>query len=676
MADDYTKDAENFRQEYDRIHNRWVQSTFYTSRETWDSVDNRAYKIPLDDFLETYRAGINILTPFIEKARDQHVMTMTLDSPRLDVIPLETNEDGKKKAESARIWHASVIREQDEGLRITKPVSQSLVQYGVAIVREDWEAPREPDEGYYRGKLGDDYYDPASDDGNEERTKKRTKAREDYYHEKAKHKPFSKVVVSPFEMCWDSLDDPGLIFQRSVIPYSDAKDRLRTLNGKKLRISELGKIVLLGDEEPDPEDRSSNVQSADDKQIEVIRKAYKDPESGKWYCCEYVCIEGAAWTEAEKLNEYPCPLGRAPYLIVESAGGDKLSNDPHLRYRPMMYPLYVLGAELNFYRTMMAVIGRMKMDGRLVYLDTTKATDAQLAALEQPGVMVDGTGASQPVVWKKIDAAGTEVVALPGSMQAWPWNSIEELQMLIETTDRDFWNEMPKRNLAAQYGEAKEPETLGQQIDDRQALAIPYSNELQGVAVMWEQACEAERCAIIEWDQESEPGAQRLYATRTTGKEPVLKNPVDAGREIEISAETLKVDYDIVVVINNETQAERIQKDLAADDAYLNKKALTREQWLERRGFENPLQQIKELEKDRARERYELEMEPVRTAMAKSYASILMGVDLNQPMPPMRADMVGGSGQPQASPMQARPTGTAPVYDRPSAESAPSGMPM
>lgn len=644
------KDGAEFKAEYDKEHDRWVTCGFYEHRNSWTDILNRRYTFKLDSFLEEHRQGIDIQLPSVEEDRDQHVQIMTLDEPRFDCTSLENSEDAKDDVEDARIWHAASAMRQNEGGKLLKAQAQALVQIGVAVDRKDWNMIKEPGEDYYESR----HLEADDDEG-------RLGAREEYYRE-CDQEVFTTVSVDARECCWAPLANHTRFWQRFVVPYSEGKHTLKSLDGKSVGVNELGHLVLLGDRRPaDVDAYEKNL--VEQKQIEVLICDEQDPESGEWWCYEYICWEGEEnWENAQKLNEYRNPLGMSRFYVTERGDAPALETNPHLRFRPILYSEYVLASELAYLQTVFAVFSRMQLDNRLIYVDANSLTTEAATALGFDLMTTNNAGA-QTYVAKEV-STGSGVIAVLPEMKAYPWPTPEALQFQIEQKQIAFQMVRPNRFLTAKYGDAREPDsTATQYLDQKQAAALPYSSHLSMIAATWKKMAQGEENAIIFWEDEGvkavkgadnsyeedddEPKTKaqkrrksKQYRVVTTSDEPLLTSPVDAGREVVVTADTFRRRKTITVQIKNETQAERMQNDLAADDAYLVKHALTEEQWLKARGFADPRKQLKDREKDRQRQAMQAELQPTRIANMKKFISAETQQDLMTPAPPLRSEMM------------------------------------
>lgn len=237
----------------------------------------------------------------------------------------------------------------------------------------------------------------------------------------------------------------------------------------------------------------------------------------------------------------------------------------------------------------------------------------------------------------------------------------------------------PNRFLTGQaFSNADEPapNTATQQLDSRQAAKLPYDAYLKKFDRFWEDLMWAIDHAMIFWDEDVEPGTQKPYIVVTTGEEPLLTGSVDPATSVTVTAEKLKRRKKLIVKTTNQTAAERVQSNLAADDAHLSKHATTRLQWLKERGFEDPGKQEEELEKERLEEMAKQEFAPIEQMMIRTYAGALMNLNLNAILPPP-AMQPGQPQQTQEAPtnlIQAGPAITPAPVEGASGGSAPGGV--
>ena len=660
------KDPADLKRLYEEIHTPWQD--FYDYRREWTHLIDRRAPVEMDDAWKKEAAGIDIESPMLEDSRSQWIQILTLAYPKLDTVALDSSKDAKEDVEDVRIYLASLMQSFNEGGWLSASIAQGQVQYGVAVARLDWHMPEEPDEDYYGKK------ELKSDDA-----EGRLKARGDYFKEKTDH-CFRVTDVSPMEMCWAPLGEPTVVFQRSQIPYSEAKnlERSKKLGGGKVRLADLERIYFLGDSEPDPEDAIYTEQS-EQKTISLIIKDCKDPETGEWYTCEYVCLDGQE-DKAELLDEYVNPLGQSRYIIIPSGREVPLATDPHLRYRPEMYPELVLTGEQNYLKQILTALARRQLNDGMFFVDASKLTPEGQHYFED-ATITEGDGATRQLVMKRPEPGSNELVIMPGEVKPWPFPPQDMLLTRIEQIDRELLMVRPNRFLTGQaYANAKDPapDTATQHLDQRQAAALPADAHLKKSDAGWADMLRACVHAMRYWDKDSEGQTQKQYHIVTLGDEPLLKKPREGGEEVVVTADKLKRRFHVIVKTTNETQAERIQKNLAADDA-LAKKAITISQWLELRGHDDPERQLEELEKQRLEEMTQKEFEPVEIMMIKVYASALTNLNLGAPLPPPLAtqQQMGqpGMGQPGMgnNMIQAGPVMTPSPVEQPSGGSAPMG---
>src|SRR3990167_10571655 len=207
---------------------------------------------------------------------------------------------------------------------------------------------------------------------------------------------FRLKPVDPLTLMWGpDLNDPAIFSERATVSYAEFR-KLRTQDGKKLGLDEAGKVYILGAGQS-PENPKE--QTAD-QTFSYIRENVRDPETGKWWCREYVCESGHSDSRAygefgELIQEYELPFDYPEYVICPSGREQLMEHDPHKRYVPILYELLVFTYELNFLLTLQSELALMEVAGEYVYADVSRASPEALRLFEAiPGYTVlEGAGA-------------------------------------------------------------------------------------------------------------------------------------------------------------------------------------------------------------------------------------------------------------------------------------------
>lgn len=630
------------REDFERLRtdvwesNGWQEFRRFRAQE-WDKLIQRRAPTSLNpaamQFLQATNAAVDIQSPDLEKDLHDRVSVLLSNSARIDAISLDGHVKAKEDVEDIRIWSAARWLADNEENEITRAVYEQMCRYGVAVARKGWRMIEEPDK---------------PDD------------RDAYYAEHV-NEMFSYHYLSPLELAWAPLTKPRCYVQESVITYPEARKLRQNKDGGALRMYKRdGKDHLLFADGNTPTDEIV----PDDwggKKIYLTVVAEKD-EEGVWHVAEWVrCAENQT-ADALELDEYVCPFKEGPYPIAP--GGDELvtESNPHLRYRPMIYPLLVDVQELNALVTLLVMTTVWHLQNpfyvRLDGLNPQLASSIDGLANDGYGV-IEGSGAERKFIFHMPDPGSGEVMAAPRLEQMPNANLPDAFMLRIQQVQENIMGHRANRYLTGDAMDATREQPATSTLNQAEAAATPFGTYLQNGDRFIKRWLLAEHEAIVYW------AGDKPYPIRVRGDEPVSKQR-EAGEEVTISAEKLKRPYVLQVITRNETQAEHALNQQLADVAY-EKGRITEEQWLRQCGSDDPQKQMDDLWKDQERKYFDLKYQSVYDKAMETLMRALTGLSEMFFMPSPGdvappADSTGGGGGTEM-PKRGVHAGTAPVVE-------------
>ncbi len=618
---------------------------FYEERNFYQRVIDHEEKIQLDDNFKEYGQGIQSLAGMASDDLTIHVQILNLDEPRLDCVPQELTIEGKKDVEEVRSWLARSMAIQNPSMTIGRGINFSQMVRGVACVEKRWHDPDEPDEDHYRSEMGEDYSDDTTVP---DVADKRLKVRDKYFESYRSH-CFSLNVVHMNEMSWWPLKKPRLFIREFQISYTEAMNiaRDKKLGGGTFGLQNAeGKLkIVFGESGSEENDDSAELPGS--KFDVVIRNELVDDE---WICTEWIKAADADWDDGEQYDEYPIPFGRAMYFIVPSGDMDPNATTPHRMYKSPMATECRLVYERNFINTLKLVLARMQVTDNFFYADGSTIKPELLQAMEASGFVFEGTGQNKRMMFQREFANSDQIQVMPSKILAWPFPETPNLDTRLAQIEYELERVRPNR---LQIGQAMTANQAAEApatslLDQKQASALPYESHIKFEQDFWVENAMAECAAILHFQKGKEVG--HGYSMKMTGEEPVMRGNKPAGTLVKIDADMLKRDFTVKVKKSNETQAELMQKKLDAYQDYAQG-TITKDQLLERVGFEDPVRQGEELLTAKYDAMIEAELAAAEAMMIKVYASALTGTNLAELPLPANATPAGGNAPvgPQAN---------------------------
>ena len=607
-------------QHKDQLDALWQRFRDYRSEQgKWTNLLRRRDAIHLQPELDEYAQGIDIQSSVLEEEAILRKHILVLNPAKVDVVAQEEGVHAKEEAEDVRIWFASLLMELDADMRVSDPVSADQVMHGVSFWRKTWQMPREPEEADMPEKERAEYFEN--------------------YQEQCfglEHVPIGSLAFMP-------LEDPTVFVQETEVDYLEWRE-LKNKEGKYATLDEAKKVAFVGEEK---ESYSAEVAG---QTMHLIRHAYKVPGSDDWKICEWLTAAGSGErgvSPQEMLVEYDVP-GGAPYEVIPAGEEMRNESDPHLRYRPQLYPLYTVIYELNYAVSTLMAWARKRLGDQSMYVEIGALNDQGRAVLEGMGFNMEGTGANTKLVFSLPEPGSRELMIAPKLSEV-PLPKPEELIIRIQMLSEEVNRLRSNRFLT---GGAR-PEEISQGTataltSQTQQASIPFSASVKKQAAGWKRYLNWVRNVILEWDEDVPEGARKKYYILTSGDEPLQRGKADPGKILWVDAGKMGRKFETLVYIRNVTEAEQAERDARAVAKY-DRGLITLEQLLDEMGFDDPEKQKRELNKEKHRREYAGRFKQI-TAMAKdTLFSALSGVNLSLLMAPMPGEQPEGGGEPAAS---------------------------
>lgn len=658
------KKIASIKRHYDTIWNSpgWKEFRKFRAEE-WDQIIRRRASTVLNqaayEFLQATGANVDIQSPDVEKDLHDRVAILLSNGVRIDAISLDNSTTAKDDVEDIRIVSAGSWMEQDDGSEISRPLYEQMCRYGVATFFKTACMPEEP-EGLPK--------EPA----------KALKAREDYFRDEDE-KPFGWEYISPLELAWGpSPRNPDVFISEDIVPYVEARE-LENGEGKNLRMSKDNNRIFWGEGMP-PEE----VQEAmwDGKTVRRVRRAMRDKATNRWTLSTWVRNGSEDIKEAQMLEEYECPFKHSPFFFVPS--GDELTTEqnPHLRYRPALYPLIVDVQELNALVTLLVMTAvwhiqnpfYIRMDG------LTPEMIPHIEGIANAGFgTIEGAGAERTFIWRTPEPGTGEVMSAP-RLEAMPNANLPESFMVrIQQVQQNILEHKANRYLVGEAFKETDDQPATSTLNQAEAAATPFGPYLTNADKFKKEWLLAEHEAVAYW-AESMPGdTDKPIPVRVRGDEPVTSSSYEPGDVVWLTGRKVNRPYILTVTTRNETQAERAMRQQMADLAY-EKGAITEEQWLKERGADDPRKQQEMLFSDRMEKLTDQQFAGVLMQSYNTLFQALSGLNstLTQPagVPPggnVPVDASGG-GAPTESPGFGVHNGRAPLVEGPSGGTSPAGV--
>ena len=565
----------------DWIENKWRR--FRTARQEYDLQIERDWPAIVPEALKKWAGGSGIQSPDLEWASAEFVKIRTMNPTKIDAVSQEKGPVAEREVEEKRIWIAASWAKQNKNRQLDKAAFQSMVDYGISAERKLWVAPEEPDEE------DKDFY------GDEKDADKRKKMRGDWLRQPERQHPFSTAPVNPVEVMFWPPDPRAFteVWQKSEVSLPDAYDGIRNDKGEYPSLDAEERLTWLSASEPSPE-YGGTASDAGGQVIQYCVHEWKDRKTKQWKQCEYV--QGGQ-SEYEKVKERVIPFGRSSYFFTPSGEERPRSRDPHLRFRGVMYRLYVLYNDVNFIESVLAALALKKISDQDVYLNVATASPEALAWFESIGGQYEGAGANRRVKLERPNKETNEVMFAPGKLEVWPNDdTLEKMERSLDRRWRDIQKHLPNQILTGSDPQTAREATGTAWVGMRQAAALPVGADLGERDSTIREMLEAELQALQYWGKRAPTGRSLEWPVTTTGDEPLLKDRPDPGREIVMTPEKAARRASITVFTKHEWKDEESNRE---DRAMIKmaRGATTPPQFIREMGYPDAQKQLEELAK-------------------------------------------------------------------------------
>jgi len=341
-------------------------------------------------------------------------------------------------------------------------------------------------------------------------------------------------------------------------------------------LDDSNKLVWVGDD-VSPDDSQYGTSKLVRRVIcEYLDKTNKCPVCPEghplWAGVEYLLnAAGEFKTDGIEVNRYTLPYRHAPTLRV-IAGRRSSDRNPHFRYRPALYPLFVEATIINWLNTVLMTLANRDSSQEQVYATLKSLPEAAVGRM--PEVYWDTMSVPLPRPGAK------EAPIVPGELLAWPTKLVDAFLTLREDALRRF--EAAKINrfiMGEAFQEAREG-TGSANLSQLQQARLPFNPLLMETDQFWLELYEDILHAIRYWDHEEPKDTQRQYPVIAGGEEPLARHRAEPGTTVNLTAAMLG-GFRLKLKTENETLQEQIQREQHA-------------WWKFERGFIDDSQLVKE----------------------------------------------------------------------------------
>ncbi|MDZ4249529.1 MAG: hypothetical protein U0990_05505 [Candidatus Nanopelagicales bacterium] len=494
--------------------------TFVSKREVWDAIVKREHKVKWPDELRPYAGGAEYLSPEAERAVQDMVDVLSMNPTVFALQLLEAGERAKKWGRDILLWMARAWEIMDEGRWWDAAVGTGQVQHGVKVTQLCWR----------------DY-------GDDEAKSVKDKIKRPF--------PFYLKNTPTLACAWTSYggEDEISVYEYEL-PLIDANMQLKKRDGKRPTIESMGKIGWLADAEiPDKSiwDETIKVTVVDSRDTKLTKCTVEGCEHYLRTICVYVSDLGTSGQSdgdyGELVEEYDSPFPGSSFIVT--SGRETNETDPHLRYRPVLYPLFVEVERLNFLISLLTMLARLDYSDERAYLALQK--DAAQMGVSLPDPQPNG------VMTMPRTTVG-EMAVLPGEVKAFPQQISEHLMTLIDIQRQNVENAKPNRFiLGTNFDEAKFG-TGTANVQATQQAALPFNRLLGQSDASILRISNYMAHAVRYW---AATGEDQEYPLATTDGMAVAQASTESGEIISVTAQKLSIGYQLQLKTKSETLAEQ-----------------------------------------------------------------------------------------------------------------------
>ena len=495
---------------------------FFNYREKWIQLLDREMPITLSPAVTGVQQQVlEYQSPDIEKWMFDHVDVLQRNPTEFDVMVRSKKPRAKEWARDWLLVAADLWEHLDKDRWWDAKTGEDQIKYGVSGCKLNWNAYTKPE--------GDEEY-----------------ARPE--------QSFSLVDCETLGLKWMGNDkDPDVVFYKYDMPILAAFKEITNSEGKHVSLDDAKKIYWAGEHElPD--------KSAWTETITVLVRDAADPKrkcplSGCDHAIrvitEYV-MKGDNFEEAQEAHSYDSPFHLASFFIT----GGRVSNahDPHLRFRPYLYPAYVEMIWYNYLRTTLANAALRDSAERLyIRADLAKAAGV---ALPEGGI---------PESLPRPDPNAAEIPYVYGEVLSFPSAASPHFVALLDESRQKLAQYAPNPWIIGTALEKAGDTTASLGLDQHQQARLPYDRMLSQSDGTILRIFEAIRHAMLFW---AYTNPDLRYGTLTTGRENVMSGKVEAGQPAWVNAEKLDISADLILKTESATLEEQQKRYLLKERQY------------------------------------------------------------------------------------------------------------
>ena len=561
----------------------WLESLFHEAwdirRNEWKPLAQRRLMPNIPPQVSDAAKQVPVLSPLLEDNLSADVQIATQNDSEVDLIPKDESQEAKDDIEDVRLYLEIQKNRMNHGKLFDQSVTTHQVwPSGVAIARLEAIRPpepdleHEPDETYQRAR--------------------------DIAFKQSEHQCFRLHTPNPFTCFWGPkfLDEEFTDFiEVATVDAYFADDYKRRSDGQTVRdiLKEKGVTLSAG---RDQEEQGA-AQGTDE--FTICFYECHDKEEDCWYRYEYVYQAGGNLKDnGVELDKIKLPHKRSSYFVIPAGTSNFTeASDPHRMFRPKLYSLGVLVEQKNMWTSLSAALAYAVQSTKGVYARIpANITDEGRRLIENlaPGILsMEGAGSDATLVIDVPERSSNQLLVFGGAeLRSWPGmlELLEVIHKQLDRLDKELAEYRTNPFLTGRaFSEYREGTGTAASLGT-QSAAIPYGSHRTQLDTAWEKILRTMVNCIISWDEEVEPGQQKMYYGTATGNE----RKYEAGKMVKLTPEKAKRHFDIKVSTLVETQQERLIRE---QESWANwqRRAITWEKHLKNLGYPDPRKTSKEL---------------------------------------------------------------------------------
>mgnify|MGYP001611198706 FL=1 len=592
---------------------RFKDGAFRTAGEQYEGVTQRTLQPSLlAEELKKYGVGIDIETPEVRHAAQEHAAILDIGSVEINLHAIDQNEDDRKDIEDVarylRAWYYKLFEEEGGNLIMN---TGQVGPRGLAILRFLWQMPNEPE-----------WAEQERDENLADYTSRSVKAREAHFSTN-KHDEFRLQPVS-----WKNIAfgpnpaDPKVFIEDVEIPLWEYRE-LKNAKGDYLALVD-DKIAWLG--VPEPIVGEQGLAPLHEKRVRCAYIAYQIPGSkDDWKLSTLVYPGGGnILADGELLEEVDVPSRMCPYIIVPSGDEEMDATDPHVRYQPgLMMRLYVWAIEFNQVMTTLLALAIKEAADKNIYIDTFDLTADKRALLQEIGLL-DGISQQRRLTMEAPDPGLNEIIISP-RLRRKP-ESIKEAFYYVVDYYRERMREAAPSRFLSGRAEAEVREGTGMAVlNQTEAAQLPYKRYKDKQKNAIRKVLQSIINTLLTWEEEAGANAKPYYLPITqtyTDKEPDAKI-------VNVTPEKLRRHYQTTIEMRTETEQEALTRYQMADHD-LEMGLLKVEEWAQRRGIQDVERWKRGMNVQRLRVKAAMALQGVEEQTILTLQSALTGINAMQ----------------------------------------------